>query len=70
MVYEKFFFICKKGCTEKEKKPMHISGLFYENHRKKIVYIGYSKEREAEFRKYWSKEIRDQRKWTKGLTFF
>ena len=44
--------------------------LFYANHRKKIVYIGYSKEREEEFRKYWSKEIRDQRKWTKGLTFF
>ena len=64
------FFICKKGCTEKEKKPKPRSGLFYANHRKKIVYIGYSKEREAEFRKYWSKEIRDQRKWTKGLTFF
>ena len=64
------FFICKKGCTEKEKKPKPRSGLFYANHRKKIVYIGYSKEREAEFRKYWSKEIRDQRKWTKGLTLF
>lgn len=64
------FFICKKGCTEKEKKPKPRSGLFYANHRKKIVYIGYSKEREVEFRKYWSKEIRDQRKWTKGLTFF
>ena len=64
------FFICKKGCTEKEKKPKPRSGLFYANQRKKIVYIGYSKEREAEFRKYWDKEIRDKRKWSKGLVFF
>ena len=40
------------------------------NHRKKIIYIGYSKEREEEFRQYWDKEIRDQRKWTRGMNLF
>ena len=32
--------------------------------------IGYSKEREEEFRQYWDKEIRDQRKWTRGMNLF
>lgn len=39
-------------------------------YRKKIIYIGYSKEREEEFRQYWDKEIRDQRKWTRGMNLF
>ena len=43
---------------------------FFVNHRKKIIYIGYSKEREEEFRQYWDKEIRDQRKWTRGMNLF
>ena len=64
------FFICKKGCTEKEKKAKTRGGFFYANHRKKIVYIGYSEEREAEFRQYWKVEIRDQRKWTRGMNLF
>ena len=34
------------------------------------IYIGYSKEREEEFRQYWDKEIRDQRKWTRGMNLF
>ena len=69
MVYEKFFLFVKRVVLKKKRNQSLRSGLFYAN-QKKIVYIGYSKEREAEFRKYWSKEIRDQRKWTKGLTFF
>ena len=56
------FFICKKGCSEKEKKPKTRSAYFYVNHRKRVLLIGYSKEREEEFRQYWDKEIRDQRK--------
>ncbi len=31
-------------------------------HRKRIMLIGYSKEREEELRQYWDNEIRDQRK--------
>ena len=64
------FFICKKGCSEKEKKPKTRSGYFYVNHRKRVMLIGYSKEREEEFRQYWDKEIRDQRKWTRGMNLF
>ena len=64
------FFICKKGCTEKEKKVKTRGEHFFVNHRKKIVYIGYSKEREEEFRQYWNKEIRDKRKWTRGMNLF
>ena len=43
---------------------------FYVNHRKRVLLIGYSKEREEEFRQYWDKEIRDQRKWTRGMNLF
>ena len=64
------FFICKKGCSEKEKKPKTRSAYFYVNHRKRVMLIGYSKEREEEFRQYWDKEIRDQRKWTRGMNLF
>ena len=64
------FFICKKGCSEKEKKPKTRSAYFYVNHRKRVMMIGYSKEREEEFRQYWDKEIRDQRKWTRGMNLF
>ena len=64
------FFICKKGCSEKEKKPKTRSAYFYVNHRKRVLLIGYSKEREEEFRQYWDKEIRDQRKWTRGMNLF
>ena len=32
------FFICKKGCTEKEKKAKPRSGLFFANHRKVLTY--------------------------------
>ena len=39
-------------------------------HRKRIMLIGYSKEREEELRQYWDKEIRDQRKWTRGMNLF
>ena len=64
------YFICKKGCTEKENKVKIRGEHFFVNHRKKIIYIGYSKEREEEFRQYWDKEIRDQRKWTRGMNLF
>ena len=64
------FFICKKGCSEKEKKPKTRSAYFYVNHRKRVLLIGYSKEREEEFYQYWNKEIRDQRKWTRGMNLF
>ena len=64
------FFICKKGCSEKEKKPKTRSAYFYVNHRKRVMLIGYSKEREEEFRQYWDNEIRDQRKWTRGMNLF
>ena len=64
------FFICKKGCTEKEKKVKTRGEHFFVNHRKNIIYIGYSKEREEEFRQYWDNEIRDQRKWTRGMNLF
>ena len=67
---KEIFFICKKGCSEKEKKPKTRSGYFYVNHRKRVMLIGYSKEREEEFRQYWDKEIRDQRKWTRGMNLF
>ena len=56
------FFICKKGCTEKEKKKKKRGIIFYTMHRKRIMLIGYSKEREEELRQYWDNEIRDQRK--------
>ena len=39
-------------------------------HRKRIMLIGYSKEREEELRQYWDNEIRDQRKWTRGMNLF
>ena len=64
------FFICKKGCSEKEKKPKTRSAYFYVNHRKRVMLIGYSKVREEEFYQYWNKEIRDQRKWTRGMNLF
>ena len=64
------FFICKKGCSEKEKKPKTRSAYFYVNHRKRVMLIGYSKVREEEFRQYWKAEIRDQRKWTRGMNLF
>ena len=64
------FFILKKGCSEKEKKPKTRSGYFYVNHRKRVLLIGYSKVREEEFYQYWNKEIRDQRKWTRGMNLF
>ena len=32
--------------------------------------IEYSKEREEELRQYWDNEIRDQRKWTRGMNLF
>lgn len=64
------FFICKKGCSEKEKKPKTRSAYFYVNHRKRVLLIGYSKEREEEFRQYWKAEIRDQRKRTRGMNLF
>ena len=67
---KEIFFICKKGCSEKEKKPKTRSGYFYVNHRKRVMLIGYSKEREEEFRQYWDNEIRDQRKWTRGMNLF
>ena len=44
------FFICKKGCTEKEKKKKKRGIIFYTMHRKRIMLIGYSKEREEELR--------------------
>ena len=40
------FFILKKGCSEKEKKTKTRSAYFYVNHRKRVLLIGYSKERE------------------------
>ena len=64
------FFICKKGGSEKEKKPKTRSAYFYVNHRKRVLLIGYSKEREEEFRQYWKAEIRDQRKRTRGMNLF
>lgn len=64
------FFICKKGCTEKEKKKKKRGIIFYTMHRKRIMLIGYSKEREEELRQYWDNEIRDQRKWTRGMNLF
>ena len=64
------FFICKKGCTEKEKKKKRRGMIFYTMHRKRIMLIGYSKEREEELRQYWDNEIRDQRKWTRGMNLF
>ena len=67
---KEIFFICKKGCSEKEKKPKTRSGYFYVNHRKRVMLIGYSKVREEEFYQYWNKEIRDQRKWTRGMNLF
>ena len=67
---KEIFFICKKGCSEKEKKPKTRSAYFYVNHRKRVMLIGYSKEREEEFRQYWDNEIRDQRKWTRGMNLF
>ena len=36
-------------------------------HRKRIMLIGYSKEREEELRQYWDNEIRDQRKQTREM---
>ena len=44
--------------------------IFYTMHRKRIMLIGYSKEREEELRQYWDNEIRDQRKWTRGMNLF
>ena len=67
---KEIFFICKKGCSEKEKKPKTRSGYFYVNHRKRVMLIGYSKVREEEFYQYWNKEIRDQRKSTRGMNLF
>ena len=64
------FFICKKGCTEKEKRKKRRGMIFYTMHRKRIMLIGYSKEREEELRQYWDNEIRDQRKWTRGMNLF
>ena len=64
------FFICKNGCTENEKKAKTRGMFFYAKHRKQIMLIGYSKEREEELRQYWDKEIRDQRKWTRGMNLF
>ena len=60
----------KNGCTENEKKAKTRGMFFYAKHRKQIMLIGYSKEREEEFRQYWDKEIRDQRKWTRGMNLF
>ena len=59
-----------KPQAEKEKKTKTRSAYFYVNHRKRVMLIGYSKEREEEFRQYWDKEIRDQRKWTRGMNLF
>ena len=47
---------------EKEKKKKKRGIIFYTMHRKRIMLIGYSKEREEELRQYWDNEIRDQRK--------
>lgn len=57
-----YFLFAKKGCTEKEKKKKKRGIIFYTMHRKRIMLIGYSKEREEELRQYWDNEIRDQRK--------
>lgn len=49
MVPEKFFFICKRGCTEKEKKAKPRSGLFYANHRKKLYILDIQKSEKQSF---------------------
>ena len=54
----------------KMRKRQKPEACFYAKHRKQIMLIGYSKEREEEFRQYWDKEIRDQRKWTRGMNLF
>ena len=54
----------------KEKKKKKRGIIFYTMHRKRIMLIGYSKEREEELRQYWDNEIRDQRKWTRGMNLF
>ena len=59
-----YFFICKKKVVLKEKKRKKRGIIFYTMHRKRIMLIGYSKEREEELCQYWDNEIRDQRKWT------
>ena len=43
------FFICKRGCTEKEKKPKPRSGLFYANHRKKLYILDIQKSEKQSF---------------------
>ena len=43
------FFICKRGCTEKEKKAKPRSGLFYANHRKKLYILDIQKSEKQSF---------------------
>lgn len=43
------FFICKRGCTEKEKKAKPRSGLFYANHRKKLYILDIQKSEKRSF---------------------
>ena len=69
MMKMRSFLSVKKGAVKK-RKPKTRSAYFYVNHRKRVMLIGYSKEREEEFRQYWNKEIRDQRKWTRGMNLF
>ena len=65
-----FFSFVKMVVLKNEKKAKTRGMFFYAKHRKQIMLIGYSKEREEEFRQYWDKEIRDQRKWTRGMNLF
>ena len=54
-----------------EKKAKTRGMFFYAKHRKQnYSLLDNSKEREEEFRQYWDKEIRDQRKWTRGMNLF
>ena len=65
------YLICKKGCTEKEKKKKKRGIIFYTMHRKRIMLIGYSKEREENYIQYSDNEIREIKKMTRedGILF-
>ena len=65
---EKEIFYLQKGQEKKKNQKREV--ILYVNHRKRVMLIGYSKEREEEFRQYWDNEIRDQRKWTRGMNLF
>ena len=57
-----YFLFAKKVVLKKKKIKKKRGIIFYTMHRKRIMLIGYSKEREEELRQYWDNEIRDQRK--------